>query len=421
MLWLPAAQLFTIALGAALFAGSGCGPREDGLASAPGAAAHDSVLSALRKSDALERSAALAATFEQLGPADVPEVRRAFRNAQFSVALGDRVLLAHWWGRHDPNGALEWARRELESPQIVEIALEEFAAVDPDAAQRELQSLPPQRKLALGQALIRGWFRSGKPGLVEYIRSHEYGIQQAQLLSAYLRALMGRDGPDAVTAWARSLPPELSQRDREMAYQRVTATLASLDPALAFGFALEHFRGESGAGLMQIVAAPWGRSDGLAAVTKMSQLGDGPQKLAGVDTAWRAWLKVDRPAALDFAASSVDEPWFDRSLEYYARIIGVRDGPREGMKLADTIRDPVLKQDAYVKIARYWRGSDEQAVREWLKTVDLPKIAHEQIWYELPGAPGHSAAMRKAEEAEALGQVMTPEGPANPPPAPEPN
>jgi hypothetical protein len=172
---------------------------------------------------------------------------------------------------------------------------------------------------------------------------------------------------------------------------------------------------------MQIVAGPWGRSDGLAAVTRMSQLPDGPQKLAGVDTAWRAWLKADRPAALDFASRSLDQPWFDRSLEYYARIIGVSVGPHEGLKLADKIRDPVLKQDAYVKIARYWRGNDEAAVREWLKTANLPEIAHQQIWYELPGAPGHSAAMRKVEEAEVQGLVMSPEGPMKPPPEPEPN
>jgi len=59
-----------------------------------------------------------------------------------------------------------------------------------------------------------------------------------------------------------------------------------------------------------------------------------------------------------------------------------------------------------VKIARFWRGSDESAVREWLKTVDLPEIAHKQIWYDPPG--GHADAIRRAQAAEAAGQLPTP-------------
>lgn len=401
---LSRAFLLGTALGAALVAGSGCSP---GAPEADGArqagAAHAAVREALRNVDPLDRARALADALRPLGAADAEEVRRAYRDAQFSVALGDRILLAYWWGHHDPKAALEWARKDLQSPQIVEIVMEEYAAVDPDAARRELSEIPTQRKVALGQSLVRGWYRSGKPGLTAYLNSLEYGIQQQELVNAYLRALMDREGQEEVRSWALSIPEEADDRYREMAFQRVAAVLTALDPEIGLSWALEHFQGPSGTGLLQIVATPWARTDGLAALTRISRVPDGSQKLAAVNNAFRSWLSVDRAAALDFAARSADEPWFDLALALYARITAKQQGPAEGLKLAAKIRNLNRRQDTHVKIARFWRGSDEAAVRQWLKTVDLPEIAQQQIWYDPPG--GGADAIRRAEAADALGKA----------------
>lgn len=375
------------------------------------ALAHDPVLAALQTEDPLLRATALAEALAPLGTGDAGEVRRAYRDAQFSVSLGDRILLAYWWGRRDPKAALEWARKDLQSPQVVEIVIEEYAAIDPDAARRELSQIPTQRKVAIGQSVIRGWYRSGKPGLPEFLQAQEYGIRQQELVNAYLRATMARKGPEGVRAWALSLPKETDERYRTMAFQRVASVLTAQDPELGMGWALEHYRGPNGAGLLQIVATPWGASDGLAALTRFSQLPESPQRLGAVHNAFVSWLKADRPAALAFAARSADEPWFDEALEVYARIVATGQSPTEGLKLAAKIRDPNRRQDAYVKIARFWRGTDENAVREWLKTAGLPEIAHQQIWYDPPG--GHADAIRRAQAADGEGLPMIP-GPQAP-------
>ncbi len=405
-------------LGAALALGSGCTPGSQEGAGAPqSSAAHASVLKALRIEDPLDRARTLAEALRPLSAADIEEVRRAYRDTQFSVALGDRILLAYWWGNRDPKAALEWARKDLQSPPIVEIVMEEYAAADPDAARRELSEIPTQRKVAISQSVVRGWYRSGRPGLTEFLQSLDYGIQQQEMLTAYLRALMAREGAQALRSWALAIPKEAGDRYRETAFQRVTAVLAATDPEAGMSWALEHFQGPSGSGLLQLATVPWARSDGLAALTRLVQVPEGPQKLAAVDAAFRSWLKQDRPAALDFAARSLDEPWFDMALEAYARVIATRDGPPEGLKLAAKIRHPNRRQDAHVKIARYWRASDENAVREWLKTADLPEIAQQQIWYDPPG--GQAAAIRRAQAAEAAGQAVAPGlAPGLPLPAP---
>ena len=112
----------------------------------------------------------------------------------------------------------------------------------------------------------------------------------------------------------------------------------------------------------------------------------GKERDAALRDAYRRWLQVDRPEAHAWVESigrENAEPWFGAIAEMYAQFLSRAD-PREAMAWVNIVSDPNRQEQAYVRIARAWRETDEAAAEAWLAQSPLSAEARERVRADLP-------------------------------------
>ena len=164
--------------------------------------------------DAFSRAGRLSALLSELGPETVPTVRATLEEPPPSgFGAVETVLMARFWARHDPAAAADWALGSWEgyraavSIPVVEL----FVRSDPQAAVEAIQTRGAVSGLtgeSLQRAIVRGWYESGHPGLLDYIRAQGYGMRRQRAVSMLARETIRHEGPDAVIRWVRSKAPD---------------------------------------------------------------------------------------------------------------------------------------------------------------------------------------------------------------------
>jgi hypothetical protein len=317
--------------------------------------------------DALSRSGRLASLLPTLSVDIADEVRDAVI-LDSETAVAEFALVGTWWGRHDGPAAYRWARAVSQDFRIgvMMAVLRSWAEHDPTAAAVEVQALSGSEQWACQAALIRGWFVSGKPGLLDYIQDLGEGSYRQLSLSVYSEALYTYQGSEAVIAWADGLKGT-DDRFHYEAERQAVYVLAGFDRPAAIAWAER--RGTDA--LHRLVASRWAGEDGAAAIEWASQIEDARVRRISLRMAYRHWLLGDRLEAVEWARTlDADQPG---DLVEAAGAIAMSISwvePLKALRWIDHMENPDERERARITVLRRWRKRDETAARAWLDESD---------------------------------------------------
>jgi len=284
-----------------------------------------------------------------------------------------------FWIDRDAKGAAEWISKSAPLGYrmfALDAAVERVAASDPKDALRYVGS-GHRADTRLLKPLIRGWVRSGQPGVEDWIRDLDYGFKRQKALGAYARARIAHDGAAAAIAWLEGLP-DTEDGFKGEAFLRMTTELTYADPAAGVAWYEKHRDGPYGAGLMTTVADAWAGVDGPAAMHWVSQQPPGKERDDAVLDGIRSWGIVDVQGMKRWARSAERlDDWFQPGLPILSRLLAA-DDPAEGIRYAERITDEERRHLTLLQIARQWHASDPAAAEAWLAQSPLTEEERER-------------------------------------------
>lgn len=357
----------------------------------------------LRDPDAFSRAARLATFLSELGPDSVPTVRATLKEPPpTGFGAVETVLMARFWAAYEPAVAAEWAFHSWEgfrtavSIPVVEI----FVDADPRVAVEALNTsglMGDTAKHAVERAIVRAWYQSGQPGLMDYIRGLGYGIRRQRAIGVLARETIRHEGSEAIIRWAESLPQGESGPPRDEAnllkldaFRQVTQALAIADLAAARAWCEKHCDGPFATTLRELLAQRWASRDGRAAMQWIATAPPGKSKDWAVQSAAVGWWRNDRAGMDAYVAAMVEtgiEPWFQPALVNYASWTGIQAGEqakRDGIRWAVLIEDDAKREMALLTITRAWLRQDEAAAIAWLDQSPLSEDARERARSRTP-------------------------------------
>jgi hypothetical protein len=207
---------------------------------------------------------------------------------------------------------------------VISAVYRSWAHVDPETAFAEVKRLgaPVQRELAV-DAVTLGWDESGHPGLLEYVRALEAGVERQRPAEVIARRRVATLGAEGAIAWLDSLPDD---GFTFILRNRVASAAAETDPAAAAAWAEPRIAAaERPTGLPRRIGTRWVRSDGRAAMKWLASLPAGKDRNDGVAESFRDWMKIDPEDARAWAAERIaEEPleaWSEPALSVHSRLI----------------------------------------------------------------------------------------------------
>jgi hypothetical protein len=227
-------------------------------------------------------------------------------------------------------------------------------------------------------SVVRGWFKSGRPGLVEFIEALGSGFNQLRAMAVFSRELVAERGVDFASDWARSLPDEPLDFKRDFVRQLSTAIAAS-DVEAAQRFCDSVCDEPYGEGVRKRIAQRWALEDGPAALEWLSGAPAGQERDLAVRVAFDAWRKTDQTEAFAWLAaigSDRMERWLHPAVAIYAKILSATD-PAGAVVWVELIPNDDERQITAVRVARRWRAVDEAASEAWLQQSFLPEPMRE--------------------------------------------
>lgn len=380
-----------LALLALASAAISCTPeRHASVPAAVPAEAEGAIILALREPDAFKRIQRLSHLLPILGPAAVPDIKEALKDPSVDLGGAEIALLTRAWAMHEPGRALAWA--SMKPPIGLRLsallpAAELWAKKDPQAALEGLGPLmliPGVNTKAVQIALVRGWYDSGEPGLVDFIRDMGMGFERQRGLGVYARRAIQEAGVEAVMRWAESLPDE-PEKFKLNAFRQVASELTQAQPAAGVAWCEAHCEGAFGSEMRMLVGIRWAAQDPLAALEWLSSYRAGKVRDRAVRDSYRRWVQLDREAAHAWTESvgrESAEAWFGPIAEVHAHMLSYRDS-QQALSWVAAIHDEERREQSYVAIARRWREKDETAAEAWLVESPLSAEARERARTEV--------------------------------------
>jgi len=363
---------------------------------------------AMRETDPFARITRVAAVLPALGPEIAPEIRAVLDDDTVDVGIPELDLLLRGWAKTDPWGATRWSQLHLKGEFMTAATnaiTESWAGVDPVAAAAMVKemSLLPNAATRTGQiALVRGWFNSGIPGLTEYIEGLGMGYDRQRAVDSFTRAMIQRDGTEAVVRWADAIPSDDAKFKLDV-NRHAISTVARFSPAAAAAWCRRICDGPTATSTMtrSMVARRWAEKDGPSAMEWLANAPSGQERDWAVRAAFRQWSRHDPKGIRAWAdAMGVDgvEPWFQPGLELLAISLIYRD-PNSAARWVGAIENEADRERVYVTLARGWRTRDAAAADEWIEQMEFSESVRDRILAPSPPqAPGGGAS-----DADAVG------------------
>jgi hypothetical protein len=363
-------------------------------AGAPGAPlTRESLLAMIEEPDEFVRARKLGELLPTLGPESVPVVKEALDDAGvLELSAIEFELLLHYWAKHAPADAALYALGS--SPRAYRVAAI-YGAVTPYVKLNPQEALPMVRVFAIDpgdsgaaaqNAIVRGWYESGQPGLEQYIHDLGAGFERQRALSAYGNAMIRAKGSAALVQWAEAVPEDDAGYKLDV-FRRTALVLVPHDLEAAKRFCDAHCEGKHGANMRIRIADRWSRDDPRAALEWLAGAPEAQDTTLATRISFANWGAVDRPAALAWMKQQIEQhagnehppEWLEGALPIYARLLG-RDEPAEGLVVAERLKDPQDRRVLMVELAHYWyHEKDKAAAEAWLKKSSLPEDLRAQV------------------------------------------
>jgi len=182
----------------------------------------------MRGENPLDRSRALLALIDQLGPGDFEAVVAQFRALGITQnRLGEYSMLLSAWAKADPLSALDYAKENTQGGFASSTILATWANLDADAALRWAEAnhdgKGPNPYLA---GVIRGIAETDTALATDLLKGMPFSEQRGEALAGMMQHVL-KQGPEASRNWITAIEDE---QLREGAVIRMSTAMADVDP-----------------------------------------------------------------------------------------------------------------------------------------------------------------------------------------------
>ncbi len=328
----------------------------------------------VRGENPLERSRALLAYLEQLGPGDFENAVAHFRSLGITDSrIGEYSMLLSAWAQADPVAALTYAKANTRGELARDTILTTWAANDPEAALRWAQSnhegdganpyLP---------GIIRGLAESNPARASELLAAMPRSVERGKGLD-FLLPHLHQQGPDAVRDWIASLNDDSL---RNGAMTRAADQLAKTDPAGTVSWLLAN-PGEASRSRMDNVYSAWAGKDPRAALNSLATLPAGENRsnaLRGVISN----MAVEDPNSAISLMNRYPADVNDQVVQSFVwHSLG--SDPVAAIDQIARIGDEGQRNQMYRRALGHWLDRDPAAAQAWIQANPLPETVQSEL------------------------------------------
>ncbi|MAJ61293.1 MAG: hypothetical protein CBC48_15920 [bacterium TMED88] len=338
----------------------------------------------LLEPETLTRVALLSAELSKMGPEDLDSVAAVLESNALGLGQVEAALLVRFWVTYDPEGAAGWAtssRVQVPVRLTVLCALvETWASFDPEAPIPIVDKylvypsdlVPP----AVLSAFVRGWYASGQPGVLEYLRALEPSKSRSRGLTTYARASLGDVGFDGTAQILLDYPRE-DYRFRSQLWRYAAPEMLREDREKALAFCSAYCDRFEGAFVRVRLSREWMNEPDVVPLEVMEWLSAAPagqERDFAVQQALEIWSIDDRESLADWGLELVQapvEPWLYPGLAIVAAAVAYED-PYQAIELVQQVKPESARNQALARIGTFFIRNDPEEAEVWLTTAGLP-------------------------------------------------
>lgn len=330
--------------------------------------------SIVRGENPLDRSRALLAFIDQLGPDDFEDAVAHFRSLGITEdRMGEYAMLLNAWAATDPIRALEYAQANTRGDFARNTVLTSWATADPEAAIRwananhEGDGANPHLP-----GVIRGIAASDTGRATELLTSMPRSTERGQALDGIIPHLLAL-GAEEARDWINNIDDDSL---RNGALERSATRIAAIDPAMAADMLIAN-PGRATDRRLNNVYREWANQDQGAALSAMSALPQGDLRsnaLRGIVSSAARENPQAAVALLDSHQGDVN----DRVIRT-AAWSSFRQDPATSADLISRYSDPRTQERMYRRTLDVWLDRDSDAARNWINSNPLPESVIEHL------------------------------------------
>jgi hypothetical protein len=330
--------------------------------------------SIIRDTNPLDRSRALLAFIDQLGPGEFEEAVAHFRSLGITDSrFGEYALLLSGWAEVDPLAALAYAKDNTGGGFATGTILATWASNDPEGAIQwaETNHTGDGANPYLA-GIIRSLGATDPARATDLLAGMPRSRERGDALDAMLPHLITQ-GADATRAWISGITDD-SLRDGAM--MRAADKLAAIDPAGTAAWLLAN-PGDASQRRMDDVYSAWARQDQAAAVGSLATLPAGEQRsdaLRGVISSVASENPREAVALMDRYPNDVNDGVV-RNLVWHS----FGSDPVLAVSQIARIADEGDRNRTYGRLLRSWTERDPAAASNWIQNNPLPQPVQERL------------------------------------------
>ncbi len=328
----------------------------------------------VRGENPLDRSRALLALIDQLGPADFQAAVDHFRSLGLTEErFGEYALLLSAWAKVDPLTALAYARENTGGGFATNTILTTWASTDPEAAIRWAEANHTGEGANPYMAgIIRAIAATDPARATQLLTSLPRSRERGEALDAFLPHLL-RQGTEATQSWIATLTDDAL---RNGAIMRVSDQLAAIDPAGTAAWLLQN-PGEATQRRIDNVFSAWARKDEQAAMTSLAGLPAGEIRSNALRGLIRSVAMKDPNAA----AAVMDRFPGDVTDRVVRNFVWHSFGndPSAAISQISRITNEQDRERMYRRTLDAWIERDSAAAANWAQANPLPSAVQEHV------------------------------------------
>lgn len=320
----------------------------------------------IRGENPLDRSRALLAYIDQLGPGDFEAAIAHFRGLGITESrFGEYAMLLTAWAQADPMAALTYAKANTRSGFATNTILASWAATDPDAAIRWAEANHTGTEAnPYFASIIRTLGATDPAKATSLLTGMERSPERGEALDALLPHIVAQGG-DAARTWISNLTDE-SLRNGSM--MRAAEQLAQTDPKATADWLLAN-PGDATKRTLDNVLGVWASNNQAAALAYFEALPRGEDRSNALRGVISAVASQDAAAAAKMLDRYTGDVTDSAIQSFVWHSFG--SDPALALSYIGRLSDQGSQERMYSRTLDNWLNHDATAAQAWLQKNSL--------------------------------------------------